>query len=131
MYRTFKTKYAVNHECETSRSIDTPTDRRRRGQRGGEGVRTPKRRIQRRRPPPPPPHERGNSMWQSYGPWRCRWRACLQAGSRRALSFLHPAPRNKKRKKGTEEKNGRRRGERPHHRLLQSRLKVINAQLGI
>jgi len=45
------------------------------------------------------------------------WRACLQAGFRRALSFLHPAPGDKKKgkrrreKEGTEEKKGRRRGE--------------------
>lgn len=45
--------------------------------------------------------------------------------------FCIRRPVTKKKEKGTEEKNGRRRGERPHHRLLQSRLKVINAQLGI
>jgi len=27
--RTLKTEYALNHECETNRSVDTPTDRRR------------------------------------------------------------------------------------------------------
>lgn len=81
-----------------NRSVNTSTDCRRRGRRGEESVCTPKRRTQRHRPPSPPPHERGNSMWQSYGPWRYRWRACLQAGSRRALSFLHPAPRDKKKR---------------------------------
>lgn len=61
------------------------------------------------RPPSPPSHEGGNSMWQSYGPWRCRWRACLQAGSRRALSFLHPAPCDKKKKREGWREKGRER----------------------